>query len=260
MRNRENRFRKDWVSKEIRTKFAHQWTRKPFRSPSDESEAEYCMSLIDRCWRDMFGAKATNGKRKSSPGPFSERYRSLPDSVLEILERWHNGEIKLQLMHHVPSSIEVLRAQSRGERCVSALVKMDEIINFEEQGRDFLSFLIHDLVHAHHFFSDPQSLARQSHFSREMLPIVEAKIFANTEFEPEFDYLISDMNSHLVHLLKTLKSLTDRLGNSTLESHLSSRIPLWNELNSPGETPETHSRLLHLWDQRSTTHSTTVSK
>lgn len=259
MRNRQNRFRKNWLSSPTRARFAQAWASEFTALRGQTSPALYCFSIIDRCWRDLFGARASNGRRSATPGLFTERYRSLPDAALIVLEKWQRNEISLQLLFHVPTSIEVLRAQARGERCVSALISREEILEFEEDGRDFLSFLIHDLVHAQHFFADPESSQRQIKFAREMLPLVEAGVFLNTSLQAEFEYLISDMNSHVVHLLKTLKSLSDRLGSSTLDRQLERQIPLWQELNSPNEGPDTHQRLLALWDRESTTVSTTVS-
>lgn len=200
----------------------------------------------------MFGENATNGKRPSSQGLFPDRYRSLPDAALITLEKWQRGEINLQLLSHVPTPLEVLQAQARGERCVSALVTFDEILNFEQDGRDFLSFLIHDLVHAQHFFVDPESSRLQIRFACEMLPIVKSQAFENSPLKSEFEYLISDMNSHVIHLLKTLKSLCDRLGDPRLTAALEFQIPLWRELNSPSETSETHERLLRAWDHAPT--------
>jgi hypothetical protein len=78
--------------------------------------------------------------------------------------------------------------------------------------RDPLSFVLHDLIHAQHFFKDPQMARVQTGFSRLMreiarLPEVARLLRTDAIFEREFSYGATDMNSHGAHLLKYLKAV-----------------------------------------------------
>lgn len=233
-----------------RTRFADSWALQLGRMQmllENQSlhPAEFCAQMILMVWRDVFGNSFHNGKYPTEVLPF--RLRFLSTVVNQGLGRWLAQEIQLELKFHVPDPLEVLRAQAQGKRIVSALITKEEILNFEEHGRDFTSFLIHDLVHAHHFFADePGEFERQVVFSGWMKEIVEngtwdCLLRLKPEMRTQFEYLISDMNTHTWHLIKTLKSLLDQASLPDLELQFlkvmgSEFQELWSKINSPCES------------------------
>lgn len=82
-----------------------------------------------------------------------------------------------------------------------------------DEGRDCLGFIVHDLIHAHHFFQDPQQALAQIEFCRKLLWLYEneslTQVWMNqdAEFKKEFEYIMSDMNSVPLHLIKTFKAI-----------------------------------------------------
>lgn len=155
--------------------------------------------------------------RLESPKPFLEHFcsmswRSIPLSVSQSLMAWQSGRYPLRLMTTVPSPEDVLEMQAQGCRCVSMLTEQEQIQNFVSKGRDVLGFIVHDLIHADHFFADAEKAHAQIHFSQKLLkiralPEIQEMLVADSEFESEFHYLMSDMNSVPLHLFKTLKAI-----------------------------------------------------
>lgn len=141
---------------------------------------------------------------------------SVPHSARFTLVNWYlNNQFKLVLfINEIPTSKDVLLMQTRGERCVSLIYdKLDGLIMGE---RDPLSFLLHDLVHAYKMFSNDYLLKSQIGFYRCMVKIINDKtgskyldelIENDHKFSEEFDYLISDMNSHAKHLFYYFKAI-----------------------------------------------------
>ncbi len=141
----------------------------------------------------------------------SRSLRSVPLSVQKSIALWSQHDC-LKLCEYIPSPEEVLAMQSLGIRCVSVLTDPVCMRGFVEEGRDVLGFVVHDLIHADHFFSDPQQAKAQIQFSKYLqklhaLPLIQQKLRQDIEFMSEWNYLISDMNSVPLHLFKTLKAI-----------------------------------------------------
>lgn len=143
---------------------------------------------------------------------FCERsLRSIPLAVTKSLWAWSVGKYPLLLREDIPESSEVLEMQTRGQRCVSVLMKPQELRSFVE-GRDALAFTVHDLIHADHFFRDPAQARAQIQFARQLSKLgsneeVIALVKRDPHFRDQWNYLISDMNSVPLHLFKTLKAM-----------------------------------------------------
>lgn len=265
MPRRDNQYKKSFVSTEKRREFASMWSPIFARWKTEGTHpAELCLKILDHCWRDLFPNSFDVGARKTdSQNPLLQRrYRAMPAAVQASLEHWLRDKVDLQLYFDVPGVSEVLRQQSEGRRCVSLLVAEHEILNFTEDGRDFLSFLIHDLIHAEHFFADPIEFRRQVAFSRWMSQLIDQNFLHELQknhghLTRDFEYLVSDMNTHSVHLLKTFKALLERApGLAPLvkppafaDLELVEQFShLWGQLNSPSEKPQIHMRILEIWD------------
>lgn len=131
--------------------------------------------------------------------------RSTPRPVNRAVVEWHSGRYALDLMFRIPTPAEVLAQQKQGRRCVTTLID-DRIGRYVLGERDALSFTMHDLIHADHFYHHNACFIGQLGFYgllAETLPYFEQ---TNEGFAAEFDYLISDMNAYPIHLLKCLKS------------------------------------------------------
>jgi len=141
---------------------------------------------------------------------------SVPHSARFTLVKWYtNPDYNLKLfVNEIPTSNQVLEMQANKQRCVSLIFnKIDELIMNE---RDPLSFLLHDLVHAYKMFHNKCLLQSQVGFYRSILKLNQNANFKiwldnlksnNKEFAENFDYLISDMNSHAKHLFFYLKTI-----------------------------------------------------
>lgn len=132
-------------------------------------------------------------------------FKSTPFTVNRSVVEWAKGHYHLELMFRIPDPKEVLRQQIQGKRCVSALVD-SRIETYILGERDALSFIMHDLIHADHFYHDNQCYQGQLGFYALLYKTLEDFDLSHAGFSEEFEYLIADMNAYAVHLLKCLKS------------------------------------------------------
>ncbi len=140
----------------------------------------------------------------------------------------------LDLRHDIPTPREMLERQCEGKRFVTLL--LDEKDQERRIGRfnGAFEFVMHDLEHANKFFGEPASHRGQVRFFnllRQALPAFEPWQ-ADPLFVKDMDYLMSDMNSHPVHLFKYLKAvvLTSSLRvneNPTLDNLWTTVADLW---------------------------------
>ena len=114
----------------------------------------------------------------------------------------------MQILNYVPTPSELLQFQLEDKRIISFNEDYETWATTLYHGRDFLSFMIHDLIHADHFFANPTNRMGQLgfyHCVRLILQDRNLKILLETPtFTEGFEYIISDMNSHPIHLFKTL--------------------------------------------------------
>jgi len=185
----------------------------PF-TPSSLSGAWFVRTLRSTLPPKLAAAKSlTRFENAEAFLPFlcSHSLRSVPISVMRSLLAWQNKTYPLTLWTTVPSAEEVLQLQVGGQRCVSMFVQEDEFSKLALDGRDVFGFLIHDLIHADHFFHDPENAQAQIQFSQKLQVLwqqdfLQERLQADPIFKDEFFYLMSDMNSVPLHLLKTLKA------------------------------------------------------
>ena len=134
---------------------------------------------------------------------------SIPKSARIALVYWYLGLYNIKLLLYVPTVEEVVELQSNKERCVSLISEsLDDLV---EGHRDPLSFALHDLVHAFKMFSNYELLKGQVAFSILMLKVLKSGLIKDllendAEFNENFNYCVSDMNSHSKHLFYTFKS------------------------------------------------------
>ncbi len=131
--------------------------------------------------------------------------RSTPLAVNRALLNWHQGRYPLELMFRIPRPQEVLRQQTQGRRCVTAITDA-RVSSYILGERDALSFTMHDLIHADHFYFDNHCYEGQLGFYGLMERTLGYFDLSHEKFAAEFEYVISDMNAYAIHLLKCLKS------------------------------------------------------
>lgn len=130
------------------------------------------------------------------------------DSHLGLLG-WLEGRYPLEARIDIPSPREMLDTQCEERRIATLLLEPSR--QFTPIGRHAgaYEFLLHDLEHAHKFFGGEfQGQVRFFLLLRQALDAGAFGLFhGELQFQTELDYLMSDMNSHPVHLLKYLKAI-----------------------------------------------------
>jgi hypothetical protein len=131
--------------------------------------------------------------------------RSTPLAVNRAILEWSQGNYGLELMFRIPRPHEVLNQQKFGRRCVTTITD-HRISKYILGERDSLSFTMHDLIHADHFYHHNECYQGQLAFYGLLDSTINYFDLSNEKFAGEFEYLIADMNAYAIHLLKCLKS------------------------------------------------------
>lgn len=151
------------------------------------------------------------------------RLRGIPDSAKNALTQWLNNQYPLTLFFRIPTVDEVFNLQKRGGRCVSFFLESKDMLQLYH-GRDVISFIIHDLIHANEFYSNPERAQQQIGFYHwldeiKSFPQLQNLLQSSEGFKDRWEYLLSDMNSYCGHLLKTLHAAITIYSHET-EKHL----------------------------------------
>lgn len=139
------------------------------------------------------------------------RIKAFPETCLRGLFSLSAGIYPLIITEKIPTPHELLKIQITGQRVISINEDFESWPDTLYAGRDYLGFLMHDLIHADHFFHKPEYRNAQLGFfifienllSDDSLVCLQM----SEKFNAGFEYIISDMNSHPVHLFQTFKSL-----------------------------------------------------
>jgi hypothetical protein len=138
------------------------------------------------------------------------KIKPLPDSCLKALCLISDFTYPVKVIYEIPEPEKLLSYQLQSERIISFNESFEKWPHEIYGGRDFLSFMIHDLIHADHFFSNNNHRDGQLGFYRCIQKILTdpslTRLLQNKDFKAGFEYIISDMNSHPVHLFKTLQA------------------------------------------------------
>lgn len=141
------------------------------------------------------------------------RIKPLPESALRSIFFMLIGHYPLTVLDHEPEPVELLQIQSQGRRIVTFENDHPEWSKKMYGHRDPLSFWLHDFVHADHFFFHSDHRLGQLGFYKLLLRAADAQLWLelpqSDAFTKAFHYLMSDMNTHPLHLLKTYRALID---------------------------------------------------
>lgn len=145
----------------------------------------------------------------------TQSLRGLPLTAQRGLMKWINKEYPLVFFEHLPTPMEVLELQCQGKRCISYFKNSTDFIKIYS-GRDYLSFLIHDLTHADLFFLEPSLTKEMTETFCWILKGIQNKTIPHPEdldnatMKSELEYIISDMNTHPQHIKQSLSSWGER--------------------------------------------------
>lgn len=139
------------------------------------------------------------------------KIKAVPESCSRSLTFIANNYYPLRISENIPTPKELLQLQISGQRVITLNEDCQLWPTKYYSGRDFLGFVMHDLIHADHFFLDPEHRDGQLGFFKFIENILEDEMLNELLFQESFkngfEYIISDMNSHPVHLFQTLHAL-----------------------------------------------------
>lgn len=119
----------------------------------------------------------------------------------------------IEILCYEPEPLELLNIQISGKRILTFDTDYQTWADKLYGSRDPLSFWIHDLIHAEHFFKHDELKLGQIGFYKFVKLFLDypelQNLLKNLDYYGQFSYLISDMNSHPLHLLMTFKAITD---------------------------------------------------
>jgi hypothetical protein len=137
--------------------------------------------------------------------------RGIPASINRAMINWYQNKWNIVLSFKIPGPNELLMLQTENKRILTLIVDEKRITTHLFEKRDPLSFALHDLMHADQFFNNPISQKGQLGFyqfisSQIKLPELVNLMETNPSFKIDFEYVVSDMNAYIIHLLKSFKS------------------------------------------------------
>ena len=123
-----------------------------------------------------------------------------------LWERW-----PLNMCEHIPTPEDVLQMQVRGTRPVTILSDYPRMVRPVLSKANAYAFMVHDLEHAYKFFYDSELHCGQKTFFTVIDRMLRRGLWNDYRRDPlfadRFDYLISDMNTHVMHSLHFLRAI-----------------------------------------------------
>jgi len=139
------------------------------------------------------------------------QFRGVIASVPVTLTQWLRRAWPLVLRENIPTPLEVLRMQARGMRVVTTLTTYPRLRAPVLNKPDAFSFFRHDLEHGYKFFFSPRLHFGQRGFFIALEAAYDRGVFVpyagDAEFARQFQYLMSDMNTHPEHSRQYLRAI-----------------------------------------------------
>ena len=137
-----------------------------------------------------------------------QRLKGYSSRVSEALENWLARNWQLKLLESIPYPSQVHVMQCQGIRPVTMIT---DVALWGKPIRDHeneLDFMVHDLEHAANFHKTPMWKQTQVAFFNHLTKIewVIRPHLQNPRFRLKYEYLIADMNSHVLHLILFLRA------------------------------------------------------
>jgi hypothetical protein len=153
-------------------------------------------------------------------------WKGKSDRIRRSLFRWHQGHYPLVLWETIPTPFELLKLQAQGKRVITVF-KNTSAWEKTHFGKSAWEFIVHDLIHADHFFENSDWRTGQIEFYQFVLTQWDHELISciRTHCSEQFDYLISDMNSHPQHLYQTLSALSLMAWKKKAQVDVKCRLP-----------------------------------
>lgn len=139
------------------------------------------------------------------------QFRGVIPNVTHALVAWLRNKWSLCLCDYIPDSLAVLAMQTRGIRPVTILAEYPRMLQPVLEKPNAFVFMQHDLEHAWQLFHDPLLQQAQVSFAQLLQRAVQHGLFVHylhdATFTEQFDYLISDMNTHPLHAMYYLHAI-----------------------------------------------------
>lgn len=239
-----------FILTQLNRKFGNQWLGGPTqgltssgtsaRGGGSERAVNFDGGLLDEIRRrEIRMSRTAENKLSQLQGlnQIFENYylRSVREDSQRALVAWMRNQYPLDLIDYIPEPLSMLEAQCQGRRFVSLLDNPTDWDRPIGRHQGSLAFLLHDLEHADKFWGDPISHQGQRKFFRKLRDTLNAftPLRQDPVFAKEFDYVLSDMNSHPLHLFKYLKAIVLMffLRREGLEPNASLSQPAQDELD-----------------------------
>lgn len=163
------------------------------------------------------------------------KWKKIQARIQWILELWLKQPLPLKVVEEVVTPYEMLEEQSRGWRVITLPIHHRDPSADVVPGKRPLAFVLHDLEHAERFFHNEQNYYGQVGFYNRLQESVAhgfwGDLLKNPDFEKAFFYLMSDMNTHCVHMLKYLRAVLWECFRVESEG-------IWGELTTSWDLPE----------------------
>jgi hypothetical protein len=183
-----------------------------------ERVAHYLHAHLSQREKNWWGSRKAGVDKSIHPneawslGPLSWlrlfHFKGVRQDPQDGLIGWLEDRYRLQLRADIPSPLEMLNAQCEGLRYVTLLPRWEN--QFVPYGRHAgaLEFTLHDLEHAQKFFATTELQVGQQRFFCRLRNCLDQllQLDASQEFVTALEYLMADMNSHPLHLVKYLKA------------------------------------------------------
>jgi hypothetical protein len=139
----------------------------------------------------------------------ASHFKGIKSTAAKALGMWFEGKINLKIYNRPLEPLEILELQSNGTRCVSLFYHSPWLDHIFDHQRNAYKFLIHDLEHAWQMFHNPQLCREQIRWSQRLMKsYINGTfdfMFEDPELLKDFNYIISDMNTHPLHIEQCLK-------------------------------------------------------
>ena len=138
------------------------------------------------------------------------KWKKVQARIQWILEYWLKNPLPLEVVDEVVTPYHMLKEQSLGRRLITLPFKHKNLETDVVPGKKPFAFVLHDLEHAERFFHNQTNYLGQVGFYQHLHSSVECGFWEpflqHSEFQKSFFYLMSDMNTHCVHMLKYLRA------------------------------------------------------
>jgi hypothetical protein len=138
------------------------------------------------------------------------KIKAIPESCARSICFLYGKKYNVLTTLATPTPEDLLKLQINGQRILTYNENYEDWPHTLYAHRDYLGFMMHDLIHADHFFKDNQNQLGQIGFYKFVHQILMSEtlnpLLANEGFKTDFEYIISDMNAHPIHLFQTLHS------------------------------------------------------